>query len=59
MALSSPVLRNVVDCDAQTAAHPAVVQVVSETTDLKRLAAALVLTGVNAGAQQVEDLVVA
>jgi C4-dicarboxylate transporter DctM subunit len=59
VALRAVVLRNVIDGDAQTAIDAAVVEVETESADLERRAAALVLAGVDPGIQQVEQLVVA
>lgn len=58
MPLRGLVLLNVVHQHLQAAVYPAVVQVKAKAADFDRFATALVLTGVDAGVELVEDLVV-
>ena len=59
VALRALILLDVVHQHLQAAVHAAVIQVEAEAPDFERLAAALVLAGVDAGVQLLQHLVVA
>src|SRR4051794_30961777 len=59
VALRTLVLLNVVHQHLQPAVDPTVVQVEPKSPDLKRLAAALVLTSINTGIELLQDLIIA
>lgn len=59
VALGGLVLLDVVDEDFHAAADAAVIQIEAKAADLDGLAAALVLAGVDAGIELMEDLIVA
>src|SRR5208337_542515 len=59
VGLGGLVLRNVIDEHLETAVQAAVVEVESKAANLKRLAAAFVLAGVDAAVERFEELVVA
>ena len=53
------ILLHVIDEDFQAAARAAVIGVEAEAANLKRLAAALVLAGVDPGGERLQELIVA
>ena len=59
MSLRALVLLDVVDQHLQPAVDAAMIEVESEAADLERLAAAFVLSGIDAGVELMEHLVVA
>ncbi len=59
VALGGLVLLYVVDQDFEATAYAAVIEIEAEAADFDRLAAAFVLTGVDASVELMEDLVVA
>jgi hypothetical protein len=58
MPLGSLILLNVIQEHLEPAIHAAMIQIEAETSDLKRFATALVLAGVDAGIELLEDLIV-
>ena len=58
MSLSRLVLSDVIHQNLEAAIHATVVEVETEAPDLERFAATLVLSGIDAGAKHVQNLVV-